>query len=267
MKKVSKKHKKCQRKTILAIFIIVITLTLIFISYNHEVYSISSRIDKVNNTVFPNKNYEVRGWIRIQGTSIDYPVIGSEKKSSYPVYEKHYAWTRNSDNKFHNNITVVGHNIFNLSAMPKLKSKRFDKMEELMSFVYYDFAKKNQYVQLTIDGKDYIYKIFSVDFISGSDATFLPIQDELSKKDINNYLDILKNNSIYQYNVDVGEEDNFITISTCTRMFSRDANFYVVGRLLHKGERIKRYRVKKSDEYKKLEKIWKENKIGDRDEV
>ena len=46
-----------------------------------------------------------------------------------------------------------------------------------MAFIYYDFAKENKYVQLTMDGKDYVYQIFAAGFIDGYSYNTLPINE------------------------------------------------------------------------------------------
>ena len=69
----------------------------------------------------------------------------------------------------------------------------------------------------------------------------------------------MKENSIYDYDVDVSEEDDFASVSTCTRMLGTDVyvNFFVVGRLMRKDEKYDNYIVKKNDNYKKIDKILK----------
>mgnify|MGYP002624262546 CR=1 FL=1 len=272
MTKRKKKKSKIKSKTlvlsaILCCTVLVLLIVMVVLS-NHEYYSLSSRVDKVKREAKKEKNkkidYQTMGWIRVQGTNIDYPIIqhieDADEEDSYPVEKESYFWSRNSDDKLHNNILINGHNIFNLSSRPKRKSKLFKRAEELMSFVYYDFANENKYIQLTIDNHDYIYKIFSVAFIDGSDATFLPHFDDISSKAMRDYLDILNQNSIYDYDVDVNEKDKIISVVTCNRMFSDDSKevLYINGRLLRDNEKINNYGVKKNKNYGILEDLWED---------
>ncbi len=272
MKKAKKNKFKIKKKTLISCVvlccILLVILVIMIILDNHEYYSVVSRVDKVKKEVKKEKNqkidYRTIGWIRVQGTNIDYPIIQhieeAEGEDVYPVEKESYFWSRNSDDKLHNNMLINGHNIFNLSSQPKRKSKLFKRAEELMSFVYYDFAKENEYIQLTIDDHDYIYKIFSVAFIDGSDATFLPHLDDISIKSMKNFLTILNQNSIYDYDVDVNENDKIISVITCNRIFSDDSKevIYINGRLLRENEKIKNYGVKKNKKYGILEDLWED---------
>ena len=250
----------------------VLTLTIIvlifgiIVSYeiynNREIYKIQSRIKNIEAA---NKDkdakYETIGWIRVQGTKLDIPILFSNNMDEeFPVEMENYFWSENTDDKMHNNIMAVGHNIFNLSSKPKKHDEKFRRVEELMAFVYYDFAKENEYIQLTIDGKEYLYKIFAVSFVDVSTETFLPKQNEMTKEKFVDMKKILENNSIYKYDVDINENDKFISLATCTRFFVDDfeTTYYVHGRLLRKGEKPIRYEVKKSKKYKELEKVWEE---------
>ena len=61
-------------------------------------------------------------------------------------------------------MNIFGHNIFNLGPSPKKSSNNFKRFEELMNFIYHDFAQENKYIQFTINGKDYVYKIFGFEY-------------------------------------------------------------------------------------------------------
>lgn len=250
--------------TLLVIILIVLIPTIVIykmISKQEDYYKIESRIDKVkDNEIIKDSNYVTIGWLRVQGTNLDLPIVYSEDSSEeFPVQLEKFVWSENNDDKFHRMIKIDGHNIFNLSAHPKMKSDDFNRFEELMSFVYYDFAKDNKYIQLTLDGKDYLYKVFYVGFISQSQETTFRIYDDDNKTDIKNRIKYYKNNSIYDYDVDVDENDKLISLATCTRIFGADDNtsFYVVGRLVRDDEKINDYKVTKNDRYKEIEKILK----------
>ena len=74
-------------------------------------------------------------------------------------------------------------NILNLGTNPVMKDDMYVYFEELMNFVYYDFAKENQFIQLNVNGEDYIYKIFSVDFLKVFDVNkFLRFETIVHKK-------------------------------------------------------------------------------------
>ena len=257
------KHKA---KLIVCLMFAVVIGLVIFLSFrivknNSSSYKIDSRIENVKNSEeFEDSSFKTVGWLKVQGTNIDMPIIRSDNVyEDFPVELENFAWTTNSDDKHHTNISIIGHNIFNLSAHPKIKSNTFHRMEELMAFVYYDFAKDNQYIQYTIDGKDYVYKIYAVEFLKEADHTSFPRHDDYTKEEIKLWSDEFKKDSIYDYDVDVGEDDKLIILSTCTRFFGKDANmeFYVAGRLLRENEKTSLSKISKNKNYKKIEKILK----------
>ena len=253
---------------IVSIAILILLLLLLIVMLKNrslgDYYSISSRVENVNITkVENNTDFSAIGWVRVQGTKIDMPIVWSpNSEDELPVELGSFAWSLNGDNHKHNYLRVMGHNIFNLSSHPKKSSKTFERFEELMSFVYYDFAKENKYIQLTIDDKDYLYKIYSVDFINRSASTFLPyaLDKDLSKKEMKDFIKLTKDNSLYDYKVDVDENDSVLALSTCTRFFGIDDGyeFYVNGRLLREDEKADDYRVQVNNKnYKEIEDILK----------
>ncbi len=228
--------------------------------YKSDYYSQQDRTKEISESKKTDAaDYNTIGWIQVQGTNIDMPVLKAVGDGFTPPVEKEgYGWVENSDSSYHNVINVLGHNVFNLGPNPKLTSNTFKRFEELMGFVYHDFAKENEYIQLTIDGKDYVYKIFAVSFINASDAVVFP-NGEYSDKQKARYLELVKENSIYDYDVDVSASDDFVSVSTCTRMLGSDVyvNFFVTGRLVRENEKYDNYIVEKNDNYKKIDKVLK----------
>ena len=177
-----------------------------------------------------------------------------DDSEDFPVQLESFGWAKKKFDKNSTYFDITGHNIFNLSSTPKIKSDMFNRFEELMAFVYYDFAKDNEYIQLTIDNKDYVYKIFSVGFIDKSVASFFPMKSDASKDDIKELIEIFKEKSLYKYNIDVNANDKIISLSTCTRFYgvNSDTEFYVVGRLIRDDEKINHYNVTKNKKYEKV---------------
>ena len=254
-------NSKTKVLSIIIMFLLVIVLCLIYciFNYNSHKFKIESRdsnIKKVKSKV--SDEYEIAGWVRVQGTNIDYPILGEMKKNqTFPVEIEKYSWIQTGDNKYHNVVNIYGHNILNLSSNPINHDDDFNRFEELMNFIYYDFAKENRFIQLTMNGNDYIYEIFAVGINSGYVMNFLPIKD-YSKDEINNYLSIVKNNSIYDYDLSVSDNDKFITLVTCTRFFGNtDDSFYVSGKLRNIKKLKTNSKVTKNNNYKNVEDVLK----------
>ncbi len=233
---------------------------IIFI-INYDYYPIDSRIDEMEKYSKENDNehYETNGWIRVQGTNIDYPVLYAPR---YKLDSKtdDFAWNEVNPDHLLNKMTINGHNILNLSIRPLVADPTHSRFEQLLSFVYLQFVEENKYIQFTYDGEDYLYKIFSVSIpVHGETNAFL--EDDLSKDELNNYIEQSLEDSIFKFNIDVNENDKILSLLTCTRMYdtiSTDRyDFRVDARLVRKGELTTNYGVKKSGKYKKIDEIMK----------
>lgn len=264
MKKRKKKLSELQKsvsKTLIFEGILIIVL-IAFVGaklFFHKVsyYSVESRTKNIEKTKAKDLDYyQTIGWLRVQGTNIDYPLILQQKAGfEYPVEMEEYVWSNNEDGKYHNKINISGHNIFNLSPHPQKSSSDFHRLEALMAFVYEDFAKKNEYIQLTLDGEDYLYKIYSAGFVYLNDMAILPKGDN-TPEEMNDQIELFKSVSIYDYDIDVNNTDDMITIYTCTRFFgNKEKNFQITGRRVRDKEKVGRYEVKRNNNYNEIEEI------------
>lgn len=267
--------KKIRKKHFLFLIAIIIFLLLFYIcSYllTGRYYKIESRDKEIKETHFDfDDSIEVAGWLRVQGTSLDVPVIYSKggKVRDYPVTQENYVWLGNNNKNFQDYISIFGHNIFNLSNEPKIKSDLFYRFEELMSFIYYDFSKENKYIQLSLNGKNYLYKIFSTGFLDLENDDHINYYrlDSIGVQERKSFVKFWKNNSLYDYSINVNENDKFITLYTCTRFFGpfNDHLFYVTGRLVRVGEFIDNYKVSKNDNYTEIQTILKGDNENEED--
>lgn len=225
-----------------------------------DYYEVESREENIKKSKkSDNEDHETIGWVRVQGTNIDYPVYGVlSREFDYPVVSDTFTWSLNDDSEFHNTMLVYGHNVMNLGPQPLAHDKNFIRMEELMNFVYYDFAKENLYMQLSMNGENYLYKIFAVNFMRVSTLNWFPKGefDDATKK---MYLDEVKKRSIYDYKVDVDDDDKILSVVTCTRFFDDGLNydFMVTGRLVNEGEKIEEYNVLRNKNYEQIDEILK----------
>ena len=230
-----------------------------------DYYEVQPREDNIKKSKkSDNEDHETIGWVRVQGTNIDYPVYGVlSREFDYPVVSDTFTWSLNDDSDFHNTMLVYGHNIMNLGPQPIAHDKNFIRMEELMNFVYYDFAKENLYMQLSMNGENYLYKIFAVNFMKVSSLNWYP-RGEFSESTKKTYLKEITDGSIYDYKVDVDDDDKILSVVTCTRFFDDgfSYDFLVTGRLVEEGEKIEKYNVSRNKNYERIDKILK----GDADD-
>lgn len=259
------KYYLCSMLSLIIIFLLLLILWR-FIKTKNYFFVLDRGDSIIEERKKDTEDYQTVGWIRVQGTNLDMPIITINHQNP-PVDREHYSWILNKDGELHNVMNVFGHNIFNLSSTPMAKSEYFQRFEELMSFVYYDYARENQYIQLTIDDQNYIYKIFSVHFLSSYQVSQLPT-DQYSKAEKDDYLRNVKESSIYDYDVDVNSDDLLLSLITCTRLFGYNSknDLIVTGRLIRKGEFTSHYDVTKSDKYQEIEKYLKGVDLNEKEE-
>lgn len=245
-----------------------IVMILLF-TLNKSVYKIDSRVNEIKKEQKNDKDgFETIGWLKVQGTTIDAPIVGYENNEAFQNIDKeNFVWNFVKDKKLYNQVNISGHNILNLSKKPKIGKSYFSRFDDLMAFIYEDFAKENKYIQYTIDGKDHLYKIFGV-FFEKEYNLDLYHEGNYTKKESKDYIKQVKEASIYDYDVDVDETDNFITLTTCTRFFEgTKKQFVVVGRMLRENERANNYDVKSNDKYKEVEEVMKGDDNDEKTEV
>ncbi len=222
--------------------------------------------ERTENITKYNKTHEQTkaiAWIRVQGTNIDYPVIYSDGTVNIQEITDDFTWVLNDIDDVKNKIFVLGHNIRNVSRNPIITDKNHTRFEQLPSFMYLDFIEDNKYVQFTINGKDYLYKIFSVSIVKDSELSYQTTS--LDKEELKEYIDKSLKESYYDFDIDVDENDNIITLATCTRFYgySPKYTYKIDARMVRDKERIKNYDVKGNNNYKEIQKIMEG---GDEDE-
>ena len=257
--KINKKKMVCSISLVLLI-IVFITVCLVLKLNSKKNYKtidlpFTSGVDKLEK--FDGKGYYKIGWLQIQGTDIDLPIM----ESNYLDVEEtspSFAWRSSDYISGENREVLIGHNILNVSSTPMLPNEDLTDFEELLAFTYYDFAKDNLYLQYTKDGKDEIYLIYAAGFYSYTENT---VESTESKKELDKYIKTAKEKSIYDYDVDVDSSDDLLELDTCTRYFglNEKQQFIIQARKLRKNEKIVKYGVEKNKNYKMLDK--KEEKM------
>lgn len=226
----------------------ILTITILFKSY----YKVENRTRKINGCKEFDK-VKPLGWLRVQGTNIDFPIVYyNDLDVTDPKYE--LGWNYSEDRKLTKKVTIFSHNVLNVSSTPLIADKNHKRFEQLLSFIYTDFVKKNKYIQYTVGGKDYLYKIYGISFQEEETLDYL--NTDINKEEEKKYIDKVINDSYFKFDVDVKETDHLITLVTCTRFFGNTTkySFVVDARMVRKNERIKNYKVTENESYKKIKK-------------
>ena len=180
-----------------------------------------------NNNNLYNKYEDYRGWIKVDNTNIDYPIVQGKDNSFYldKDINKNYVssgsiFMNYLNNGFNDENTVLfGHHMRNKTMFAQLK-----KYKEK------EFFYGNNNIEIEIkDGKTLKYKVFSV-YVTDAKYNYIRTNFD-DKTKYKEFLERIKNKSIYKSNTDVNENDKIITLSTCSYEFN-DARMVVHGKLL-----------------------------------
>lgn len=266
MKTKKKKGKKLTKKQIEAIkrkrkikirriifgvvcFIIVISVVLGILSLRKQTHFFKV-IDKTKEIESYKKeeDYTIVGWLKVQGTNIDYPILFYDNAPISDV-SKNIGWTYRNVKKLDPRTVIEGHNILNLSSNPKIADKNSKRFEQLLSFYDPMFVKNNKYIEYSMNGENYIFKIFAVGF---PEIESYYTKFDYTKEEMEEYINAAMDDSLYKFDVDVNESDKIISLYTCTRFYgyNKAVVFRVDGRLLRKNEKIENYKVSETTNYK-----------------
>ncbi len=263
--KIQKKYKILQICAIICAVLLLTVSGVLLYRVVQPFYKVDTRVKNVTEED-KKRSEKVLGWIRVQGTNIDYPIIYSQAKNTdiNDFVNFDFAWTNVDSKKLTNRPIILGHNIKNVSSHPIVGDKKHTRFEQLAAFIYSDFVKDNKYIQYTIGGKDYLYKIFSISFVRTHSSDYG--MNSYTKDEMKEYIEESKKDSYFDFDVDVDSNDGIITLITCTRFFGAGwgYDFKIDARLVRKGERIENYSFKEKESYKSIKKILKGDEANEK---
>lgn len=178
------------------------------------------------------ENSDIVGWIEIEGTNINYPVLQSEDDEYYLThnYKKEksekgsiflsskYDWKLPS-----NNLLIYGHNLVSGQMFNSLLKYRDE-----------NFYKKYPNIRFTTQKEDLKFEIISAFYskvFSKSEKNVFRYYNFVtaeSEKDYNNFVKNAKETSLYETNKDAKYGDRLITLVTCS-YHVEDGRFVVIG--------------------------------------
>ena len=176
-------------------------------SYKEEAVEKFDLTDLQNNV-----NEDICGWIRIDGTNIDYPVLSSKNMTYYldKDYNKKYSaggsifLHGDNDRYFTDDFQIIyGHNM--------VKNLMFSDINKYEDKKYFD---KNSTGILYTQNEIYAIKVYTYNILNSS----LDMAYDLDANKNGKNEDILKDleaSAIYKNDIEVTPEDKFVLLSTC----------------------------------------------------
>lgn len=157
-------------------------------------------------------NNETIGWLKVNGTDIEYAVVKTKNNSYYlnHNFEKKYniaGWIfadyKNNFDKTDKNIVIYGHN--------RKDGSMFGTLKNILKEEWYS-NEENLIINFITEQEQAKYQVFSVYKIKNEDYY---IKTEFKKNEFSKFIETLKNRSIKDFEIDVTEKDSILTLSTC----------------------------------------------------
>ena len=251
--------------TIAGVIIIFIVACLLLLYQNFGKTSDFTIIDE-SAKIKEAESYgdDVTGWLRVEGTNIDLALVARNNEMDISNTDYEYAWTNSYPDLNSNHFTYISHNVRNVSSNPIIGDDTMTYFEQLMSFIYPDFIKENQFIEFTNpDGETSIYRIFGVTLIDEPQTS--SYYDTFNYEELDEYIKKAKDESMYDMDVDVNSDDMLLTLYTCTRFygFGNAYSFRVDARELREGESMRYSTVEVNNNYKEIEERMKEGESNE----
>ena len=159
-------------------------------------------------------NSDVVGFISVNNTNINYPVVQTKDNSYYLNHSLDkssnlFGWLfvdyRNDMNNIDKNTIIYGHTITETNLL-------FSDLKKTINSDWYD-NPENQIIKFSIKENDYQWQIFSIYTIEVT-SDYL-ITEFYSDNQFDKYIRLVKSRSIKNFYTDVNLSDNILTLSTC----------------------------------------------------
>lgn len=176
-------------------------------------YYIKMNFLEVDFTNLLQTNPDTVGWVKVENTNINYPVVQTTNNSYYLTHsfkkEKNQAgWifmdSRNDSQNLDKNTVIYAHNRYDSTMFGTLKNVLTDQW----------LNNKNNYViRYSTPTENSLWQVFSVYTITKENyyiSTSFDSEDKYQE-----FLNTIKNRSVYKFNTLIDTNDQVLTLSTC----------------------------------------------------
>lgn len=156
-------------------------------------------------------NPDIKGWIKVNGTNINYSFVQTDNNTFYLKHsvDKSYSKAGWVFMDFRNELEELDKNTI-FYAHGRADGSMFGSLRKTLKN---DWLKdeNNHYVKITTEYNKTIWKVFSVYSINKT-SDYLSVN---FSNDYDNFLKMITDRSIYNFKEDLNENDKIITLSTC----------------------------------------------------
>ena len=178
------------------------------------------------------QNEDMVGWISIEGTTINYPVMQTKDNPNYYLkrnFEREYSdlgtpyIQEDCDLLTSDNLIIYGHHISG--------NRMFGALEDYKSKSFYEEHKTIHFDTLTQQGEYEIVAVFKTVAYSSEGFRYYDFVHAEREEEFNAYVKTCKELSLYDTGVTAEYGDKLITLSTC-EYSAANGRLVVVAKLL-----------------------------------
>ena len=236
-----KRKRKIKWKKIISLLVIIICLSLIIFSSikiinwflsnkrNQQLkeqinqYITINKENTINDVEMPkytiewdkikSQNKDALAYLKVNNTNIDYIILKGTNNSYYLNHnfnkENNISGWVFAD--FRNNVDGTDKNLV-VFAHDTKDGSMFGTLKNVLNKEWY-INPDNYIIDLVTEQGLLQYQVFSVYNIMNEEYY---IQTTFKKNEFSNFINTIKNRSIYNFNVNLTNEDNILTLSTCS---------------------------------------------------
>lgn len=182
------------------------------VSDDYFKYKDVSMLD-VNFNELLKQNKDTKGWIKVEGTNVNYPFVQSADNEYYlkHSYDKTYnkkGWVfldyRNDMDNLDKNTILYAHGLMNNAMFGSLRRT-----------VKQDWAKNknNRIIKISTPSSMLLFEVFSSYTIEPE--SYYITSEFSGDEEFSTFIDTIKSRSFYDYNTSVSTADKILTLSSC----------------------------------------------------
>lgn len=173
----------------------------------------NEKLINVNINELKRINPDVKGWISVNGTNIQYPFVQTKDNSFYLNHSfdkslNKMGWVfldyRNRLDGYDKNLILYAHN--------SRTGKMFGSLPKILTNGWLN-NPNNHIIKTSIGNKSSLWQVFSIYHIVKTDDYLKTSFYE--SEEFNSFINMIKNRSVHNFNVDLNTNDTILTLSTC----------------------------------------------------
>lgn len=158
-------------------------------------------------------NHDIKGWIQVNGTNINYPFLQTTDNKYYLThsFNKIYNSAGWVFLDYRNNLDILDKNTI-IYAHGRIDNTMFGSLKNILKSGWLNDTN-NYVIKLSTKKHNTLWQVFSVYHIPTT-SDYIKV-DFNSNEDFKKWASILITRSAYNFNTTINENDNVLTLSTC----------------------------------------------------